>query len=134
MQDIEIHFRSEPWFPVGKIDRSFVKHTHSNSSPGKIWHYRPDQASILLSVVIPTIDADRGGYFLKLLSQIGCQSLKDYEVIVVRGDPRQGRAINTAAALALGKYILTLDDDTSLPDPKTFCKLVCNYNIPFEVR
>jgi glycosyltransferase involved in cell wall biosynthesis len=75
-------------------------------------------------VVIPTIDADRGGYFLKLLAQVGCQDFENSEVIVVRGDPRQGRAINTAAALARGKYLLTLDDDTSLPDPTIFRKLV----------
>jgi glycosyltransferase involved in cell wall biosynthesis len=75
-------------------------------------------------VIIPTIDANRGGYFLKLLSQIGCQDFEDFEVIVVRGDHRQGRAFNTAAVLAKGKYILTLDDDTSLPDSMTFSKLV----------
>ncbi len=43
---------------------------------------------------------------------------------MVRGDPRQGRAINTGASLAQSKYLLTLDDDTSLPDTKTFSKLV----------
>jgi GT2 family glycosyltransferase len=42
----------------------------------------------------------------------------------VRGDSRQGRAINIGAALAQGIYLLTLDDDTSLPDPETFSKLV----------
>ena len=43
---------------------------------------------------------------------------------MVRGDPRQGRAINIGAALPKGKYLLTLDDDTSLPDPETFSKLM----------
>jgi GT2 family glycosyltransferase len=75
-------------------------------------------------VVIPTIDASRGGYFPKLLTQICYQDLKGFEVIVVRGDSRQGRAINIAAALSRGKYFMTLDDDTSLPDSKTFGKLV----------
>jgi glycosyltransferase involved in cell wall biosynthesis len=75
-------------------------------------------------VIIPTIDANRDGYFLKLLTQISNQNLKDFEIIVVRGDPRQGRAINIAAAQARGKYLMTLDDDTSLPDHKTFKKLV----------
>ena len=124
MLDIETHIRSGQWFSAAKIDRSFVKYAHSKASPGKIWHYRSERLSDLLSVVIPTIDGYRGGYFLKLLTQIGCQNLKKFEVIVVRGDSRQGRAINTAAALAQGKYLLTLDDDTSLPDPKTFSKLV----------
>jgi GT2 family glycosyltransferase len=75
-------------------------------------------------VVIPTYDAHRGGYLLKLLSQIGSQDFSSFEVIVVRGDSRQGRAINIGAALAQSKYMMTLDDDTSLPDPDTFSKLI----------
>jgi GT2 family glycosyltransferase len=78
----------------------------------------------MLSVVIPTSDAHRGGYFPRLLVQIGGQEFGDFELIAVRGDPRQGRAINIGAALAQGPYLLTLDDDTSLPDPGTFGKLV----------
>jgi len=124
LQNIEAQFQSEQWLPATKIDRSFVKHANSETSPGKVWHYSPDSTPINLSVVIPTIDANRGGYFPKLLTQIGYQDYKRFEVIVVRGDTRQGRAINIAAALAGGKYLLTLDDDTSLPDPMTFSKLV----------
>jgi glycosyltransferase involved in cell wall biosynthesis len=122
--NIETHFRSGQWLSPATIKRSFVKYPHSDTSPGKIWHYQANNSLVILSVVIPTIDANRGGYFLKLLSQIGCQDFENSEVIVVRGDPRQGRAINTAAALARGKYLLTLDDDTSLPDPTIFRKLV----------
>jgi len=75
-------------------------------------------------VVIPTVDAWRGGYFPQLLAQIGTQLVQDYEIIAVRGDPRQGRAINVGADLALGRYLLTLDDDTSLPDPEAFGRLL----------
>jgi glycosyltransferase involved in cell wall biosynthesis len=124
LRNIENHFQSARWFPAAPIERSFVKHTNSEVSPGTVWHYKSDNTPAKLSVVIPTIDANRGGYFLKLLAQIGCQDFEDFEVVVVRGDPRQGRAINTAVALARGKYLLTLDDDTSLPDPTTFSKLV----------
>ena len=124
MQDIETYFQYAQWLPAANIERSFVRYANSETSPGTVWHYTPDNTSTKLSVIIPTIDADRDGYFLKLLGQIVCQDFKDYEVIVVRGDPRQGRAINIAAALARGKYLLTLDDDTSLPDPMTFNKLV----------
>lgn len=124
MHNIEVHFQLGQWFPAAEIDRSFVKHTNSEASPARIWHYLPYRTAVSLSVIIPTIDANRGGYFLKLLSQIGNQDFKNFEVIVVCGDSRQGRAINIAAALAQGKYFLTLDDDTSLPDPMTFCKLV----------
>jgi glycosyltransferase involved in cell wall biosynthesis len=121
---IETHFRSARWLPAKQIDRSFVKYIHFEDSPGKIWHYHSRRKSASLSVIIPTFDANRGGYFLKLLKQINFQDFDNFEVIIVCGDPRQGRAINIAAALSSSKYLLTLDDDTSLPDKKTFSKLV----------
>jgi hypothetical protein len=68
------------------------------TSPGKVWRYQPYKTSIILSVIIPTLDANRSGYFLKLLTQISYQDFQQFEIIVVRGDPRQGRAINIAAS------------------------------------
>ena len=124
MQRIKTHFQSGRWFSAAHIDRSFVKHLNAETSPAIIWHYWSSRKTVSLSVIIPTMDANRGGYFLKLLDQISSQDFKNYEIIVVRGDPRQGRAINIAAALARGKYLLTLDDDTSLPNPNAFGKLV----------
>jgi glycosyltransferase involved in cell wall biosynthesis len=123
LQNVENHFRSGQWFPAAGTDRSFVKYPHPQVSRGQVFQYPPGRSSVILSIAIPTVDANRDGYFLKLLAQIGYQDFIDSEVIVVRGDPLQGRAINTAAALARGKYLLTLDDDTSLPDPMTFQKL-----------
>jgi glycosyltransferase involved in cell wall biosynthesis len=119
-----IDFQSGHWLPADRIKRSFVKYAYPNDSPGTIWQYALDNSQIILSVVIPTFDACRNGYFLKLLNQLNRQSLKHFEIIVVRGDPRQGRAINIGVAIARGSYILTLDDDTSLSDPDTFHKLV----------
>jgi GT2 family glycosyltransferase len=124
LQNIETHFQSGQWLPAANIDRNFVKFPNSEVSPGSIWHYISKNTAINLSVIIPTIDANRNGYFLKLLSQIGSQDYQEFEVIVVKGDPRQGRAINIATAVAQGKYLLTLDDDTSMPDSLTFNKLV----------
>lgn len=124
MQNIKTFFQLGQWLPAANIERPFVKNVNLKVSPGKVWHYSHGNTPAKLSVIIPTFDANRGGYFLKLLAQIGCQEFEDFEVIVVRGDPRQGRAINIAAALARGKSLLTLDDDTSLPDPMTFGKLV----------
>lgn len=124
MHNFKKRFRSAQWVAAAKIERFFVKQPNPELSPGKVWSYSPGDAPIKLSVVIPTIDANSNGYFLKLLIQISYQCMKEFELIVVKGDPRQGRAINTAAAIARGKYILTLDDDTSLPEPMTFRKLV----------
>jgi glycosyltransferase involved in cell wall biosynthesis len=123
LQDFLASFQSGKWVPAADVERPFVYHRHKEASPGAVWQYSPGKGDLNLSVVIPTFDAYRGGYFLKLLSQIGCQDYSDFELIVVRGDPRQGRAINTGASLAKGKHLLTLDDDTSLPDTETFSKL-----------
>jgi len=124
LQNIEAYFQSGQWLPAANIERSFVKNVNLKVSPGTVWHFSPDNTPAKLSVIIPTFDANRGGYFLQLLAQIDCQEFEDFEVIVVQGDPRQGRAINVAAVIAQGRYLLTLDDDTSLPDSMTFGKLV----------
>lgn len=124
LQDLEVNLKSGFWQPAVDVECLFVRYANSEASPGAVWRCLPDNGQVNLSVVIPTSDAYRGGYLPKLLAQIGCQDFSDFELIVVRGDPRQGRAINIGAALAQGKYLLTLDDDTSLPDPKTFSKLM----------
>ena len=124
LQDLVVSFQSGKWQPVADIERPFAHHRNNVPSPGSVWQYPLGKGDIDLSVIIPTSDAYRDGYFLKLLSQIGYQDYSNFEVIVVRGDPRQGRAINTGASLAQGKHLLTLDDDTSLPDAETFSKLV----------
>ena len=78
----------------------------------------------VLSLIIPTSDGHRNGTFPALLSQIREQSFQNFETIVVKGDSKQGRAINTGVDLARGKYILTLDDDTSLQNRNAFSLLV----------
>ena len=118
------NIQSAPWLPATEVERSFVKHIDPTDSPGSVWRQEPVGTPVTLSVIIPTIDAYRDNYFPKLLAQIGRQDFTGYEILVVKEDPRQGRAINIAAALSEGKYILTLDDDTSLPDKATFNKLV----------
>src|SRR3990172_645940 len=121
---LETRFRAASWRPAAGVDRPFVRHLNGQASPATVWQDSPPGGRLRLSVVIPTSDAYRGGSFPKLLVQIGCQDLSDFELIAVRGDPRQGRAINIGAALARGEYLLTIDDDISLPDPETFRKLV----------
>ena len=123
MLKLEISFSSAQWKDLAHSVRPFVRYPHPQASPGRVWQVSPSQKQVEVSVIIPTSDADRGGYFLKLLAQISAQKFKNFELIVVRGDPRQGRAINIGVSLAKGKYILTLDDDTSLPDVSTFTRL-----------
>jgi glycosyltransferase involved in cell wall biosynthesis len=112
------------WNAAFSVSRKFVRFINPEPSPGEylIWPYNHHKKK--LSIIIPTLDSSRDGYFSKLIGQVLKQNFSDFELIVVRGDPRQGRAINTAAAFARGKYLLILDDDTSLPDPMTFSKLV----------
>jgi glycosyltransferase involved in cell wall biosynthesis len=112
------------WRAASTVNRAFVKFPNLKSSPGAYLLCASDNSHIKLSVIIPTCDANRGGSFPKLIKQIQKQKFSDFELIVVRGDFKQGRAINVGASVAQGKYILTLDDDTALHDPDTFKKLV----------
>jgi GT2 family glycosyltransferase len=123
-KEIVIDFQSGQWLPADRIKRSFVKYANPDDSPGAVWQYAPENTQITVSVVIPTFDAYRNGYFLKLLNQLSRQSFRYFEIVVIRGDPRQGRAINIGAAIAQGNYLFILDDDTSIPDSDTFHKLV----------
>ena len=117
-------FQVLSWQSASPVNRIFVKFPNPENSPGEYCRCAFNNSRIKLSVIIPTSDANRGGYFFKLLEQIKSQNFSGLELIIIRGDPRQGRAINVGATLAKGKYILTLDDDTFLPDPETFRKLV----------
>jgi len=125
---LETPFTSTNWVPAADVERGFVRYRNPSRSNGWVWKGSVSESPPALSVIIPTADADRSGYFAQLMKQIGQQDFQNFELIVVRGDSRQGRAINIGAALASGLYLLTLDDDTALPDPLTFTKLVAMMN------
>ena len=109
--------------PRGKAlskERGFVLHRNDRGIP-------PDREITLIetelrmregypkvSIIIPTSDGYRNGLFPALLRQLSEQSFQDFETIIIKGDSRQGRAINTGADIARGGYLLTLDDDTRL--------------------
>ena len=114
----------ESWKPARFIEKKFVKYAVFEKSDAEYLRSIRSERDVKLTVIVPTVDASRGGYFEKLFDQIHRQRFQEFELIVVRGDSRQGRAINIGAALAKGKYLLTLDDDTSLPDVETFQKMV----------
>jgi GT2 family glycosyltransferase len=124
LEKITALLSSTLWRSAEGIPREFVIHTNPEPSPASVLCAVSASPKPTLSVTIPTTDAKRDGLFIKLIDQVHNQNMTDYELIIVRGDPRQGRAINIGAAIAQGKYLLTLDDDTSLPDPNTFTKLV----------
>jgi len=94
--------------------RSFVRYLRDGPPariqviPGR------DAESPQVTIIIPTTDGDRGGNLERLLAQIQQQAFQRFEVIIVHGDRRQGRAINAAAAIARGEILLTMDDDTRL--------------------
>lgn len=122
--EISTTFPSNTWTSVTNAERPFVRYL--NPSMGSVWIYRvePENSPAIISVIIPTSDADRQGYFPALLEQIQAQNFRNFELIIIRGDTRQGRAFNIGASLAQGRYLLTLDDDTALPDRETFGKLL----------
>jgi hypothetical protein len=81
-----------------------------------------------VSVIIPSADGTRDHHLTRLLKQIQEQPFQSLEVIVVKGDRRQGRAINTAAAMARGSLLITMDDDTVLGDTGVIQKLVAAFD------
>lgn len=123
-------------YPYGKVKhmaairdrRTFVKYPNEDYPESDITVI--DGSSIdkedypVASVIIPTSDAYRNGYFPKLLEQLQEQSFQNFETIIIKGDPRQGRAINTGAAMARGDILITLDDDTKLGHNQVFENLV----------
>lgn len=105
--------------------RAFVRHLKDGPPPRiRVIDGREGAGDPAVSIIIPTADGARGGNLTRLLGQIEQQSLREFEVLVVQGDRRQGRAINTAAAIARGEILVTMDDDTQLGHPDLLEKIV----------
>ena len=105
--------------------RPFVRHRSDVPGPLRIARRSPTGGRpTIVSILIPTLDADRGGYLPRLLDQLEYQTYRDWELLLVAGDRRQGRALNVAASLATGAYLLTLDDDTRLISPRALESVV----------
>ncbi len=97
------------------IRRTFVRYLREGPAPAvRVLPPRDRSAPPVLSIIIPTADGTRGGNLARLLEELRGQTLPRFEVIVVEGDRRQGRAINTGAAIARGDILVTMDDDTRL--------------------
>jgi GT2 family glycosyltransferase len=110
--------------------RQFVLHRNDTGIPPDRTIEVAETESIHLgdypkvSIIIPTVDGYRNGLFPALLKQLLEQTYQNFEIITIKADSRQGRAINTGADIARGEYILTLDDDTCLVSNDAFEKLV----------
>jgi hypothetical protein len=106
--------------------RTFVRHANSDpTSAIKVLEARAMTGHTpAVSALIPTGVADRGGHLKRLVAQLEEQTFQDFEVVIVQGDTRQGRALNTAAAAARGELLIIMDDDTSLGHPEVFENLV----------
>ena len=122
-RDFEALFAKAEWFSPD-LKRDWVRYRNDDNPSGVCWFVPSENDKPVLSVIIPTADADRGGYFVKLMQSLTDQDMQDFELIVLKGDKRQGRGINISAAMAKGQYILTVDDDSSLPDAATFSKMI----------
>ncbi len=125
MREFEQLFDAAEWKPTLDIGRPWVKFRNDEVSSGVVWHV-PAEGDLppRISLIIPTADADRGGYFRQLMRQLSEQDFQDFELYVIKGDKRQGSGINIGAQLATGEYLLTVDDDSSLPQNDTLSKLV----------
>jgi len=123
LRNFEQLFIDADWFSP-ELTRGWVRYRNDENPSGVCWHIKAKNKVPLLSVILPTADADRNGYFVKLMASLTQQDMQDFELIVLKGDKRQGRGINICAAMAKGKYLLTVDDDSSLPDVQTFSKMI----------
>lgn len=83
-----------------------------------------EQSYPLISVIIPSFDGHRGGAVPRLLDSVARQTMKDHEVILVKGVSPQGKSINQGAAAARGQFFLILDDDSCLADEGVFERLL----------
>lgn len=78
-----------------------------------------------LSVVIPSRRGPGEPTLDRLLAdQLPRQTFQAFDVHVVAGDDRQGRAINEGVRKAAGEFVATMDDDIELGDEKVLENLV----------
>ncbi|MEM7262723.1 MAG: glycosyltransferase, partial [Planctomycetota bacterium] len=100
--------------------------TDDVSIPGRIERitYGNPEATPEVSIVIPTRDGVRRGLLDQLLEDLQDQTVEAFEVLLVIGDNRQGRAINRGVRQAKSEIIATMDDDTVLGTPRVLENLL----------
>lgn len=78
----------------------------------------------LVSVIIPSLDGYRNGNVPKLVADLKRQTVKDFELIIVKGEKPCARAHNVGAQRAKGEIIVFFDDDIVLGNNKIIENLV----------
>lgn len=69
-----------------------------------------------ISIIIPSFDGYRGGNVPKLLDDLKRQSLRDFELHIVKGIKPNGKARNEGVRRTSGEDIVFIDDDVRLGD------------------
>jgi len=80
--------------------------------------------SPLVSIVVPSLDGDRGGNVQRLVDQLKEQSLQSIEIILSIGESPNGHARNVGVEIARGKFLVFIDDDVILGDEQIIEKLL----------
>lgn len=81
-----------------------------------------------VSIIIPSLDGNRGGNVSELIEDIRKQSFQDYELILVKGESPNGHARNVGVSKAKGGILVFIDDDAVLADSR----VVENLILPLE--
>lgn len=78
----------------------------------------------LVSVVIPHFSAARGENLKGLIEDLEQQTVKEIEIIIVKGVSPQGKAINQGVREAGGEVLVVIDDDSRLGHSRVIENLV----------
>jgi GT2 family glycosyltransferase len=75
-----------------------------------------------LTLIIPCRSRESAPLLAPLIDQLERQTFSDFDVYVIQGDRRQGRAINNGVRKAQSPWIMTMDDDTVVDDDRLLDK------------
>ena len=76
------------------------------------------------TVIIPSLDGYRDGNVEKLLEDLKRQTLRDFELKIIKGVRPNGKARNTGAKGAKGNILIFIDDDVRLGHNKVLHNLI----------
>lgn len=79
---------------------------------------------VSVSVVIPHFSASRSENLSGLLEDLKNQTVKEMEILIVKGVSPQGRAINQGVREARGEILVIIDDDSRLGHSRVIENLV----------